>query len=519
MRDITAEAGTADDWKSYLNTLSIADKHTVLVEGWIGAALDPDAEKAILVPEGLQGAGKTSSMTGLRELLDPSATPTLRLPKDGKERPQILNHNYCAFWDNVHRLSQDESDDLCRAATGEGIQKRTLFSDDDDRIYHYKRCVALNSRETPTMAPDFLDRSLRIELERIPKSIRKTGTDLNAERTKLLPKARGYLYQTLAKAMTLHSAVKESLVGNLPRMADFATSAEAFSQAMGYRPDEFMQAYNYNIGASSEVAVMGTAIGQCVIYILEQYNDYWEGTPAEFLNEVRRAASALSLSQKDIPEQAGKITTAIKGMNNGLLDMGVIYDVIQNTHPKEGERRRTVKLSRQSKSKPDDLTSYGNVEPQASTRAETEPRGAETEPRPAKNEVDTLASDENRGTARTASSLLPSTRKIMEEGKEDHSGTRGSFGSTVPPIRSGQEFKSEVAQIERGAHAVRPAPDTTTSTDISQLDQELVEAGQTGISAADIKTRWGKSGIDHCNSLQTIGKAKFDLWSGKWKRL
>src|SRR5918992_532804 len=88
---------------------------------------------------------------------------------------------------------------LCRLVTGEADSKRRLYTDDEDVIIELRRAILLNGINVPTDRGDVLDRSLVVELERIPDGERRTEEELwelfKAEHPKLL----GALFTVLSK--------------------------------------------------------------------------------------------------------------------------------------------------------------------------------------------------------------------------------------------------------------------------------------------------------------------------------
>ncbi len=130
------------------------------------------------MPFGHQGAAKTTLMEFIKTLIDPSAIKTLSFPTDINELIQQLSHNYMAFYDNVSTLRDRTSDQLCRAVTGSGSSKRVLYSDDDDFIRSFKRCIGLNGINLAATKPDLLDRALFFELKRIENKDRRKIEDI-----------------------------------------------------------------------------------------------------------------------------------------------------------------------------------------------------------------------------------------------------------------------------------------------------------------------------------------------------
>ncbi len=58
---------------------------------------------------------------------------------------------------------------------------------------------------------------------------------------------------------------------NLPRMADFAVWGEAIARAMGYKPMEFVNAYNENIGRQNVEAIESNLLAQAI----DKFVDSW----------------------------------------------------------------------------------------------------------------------------------------------------------------------------------------------------------------------------------------------------
>jgi Holliday junction resolvasome RuvABC ATP-dependent DNA helicase subunit len=99
----------------------------------------------ILMLHGEQGSAKSTLQELIKMLVDPSIIRTLSFPRDINELIQQLSHNHVAYLDNISNIKEWYSDQLCRAVTGSGFSKRQLWTDDDDIIYSFKRCIGFNS--------------------------------------------------------------------------------------------------------------------------------------------------------------------------------------------------------------------------------------------------------------------------------------------------------------------------------------------------------------------------------------
>ena len=70
------------------------------------------------------------------------------------------------------------SDALCRLSTGGGLSSRGLYTNSDEVILDATRPIILNGIEDIATRPDLADRSLVINLPRIPKHKGRLERDL-----------------------------------------------------------------------------------------------------------------------------------------------------------------------------------------------------------------------------------------------------------------------------------------------------------------------------------------------------
>ena len=218
----------------FISLLNIADEDTkLLVKVKIVSLLIPDISKPVNILYGEQGSAKSTFQELIRMLIDPSSVKTLTFPRDINELIQKLSHNYIAYFDNVSKINDWVSDALCRAVTGSGFSKRQLYTDDDDIIYSFKRCVGINGINIGATKPDLLDRSIIIKLERIPKENRRKQEDIWNEFETMKPKLLGYLFNILVKVLQVKQKGGITIEKGLNRMADFEEYGEIISQMFG----------------------------------------------------------------------------------------------------------------------------------------------------------------------------------------------------------------------------------------------------------------------------------------------
>jgi hypothetical protein len=289
---------------------------------WLVAAFVPGIPHPILALYGEKGASKSTTMRLARELIDPSKASLLTLPGAG-ELVQQLSHHYAPCYDNVTTLGKGVSDILCRAVTGAGSSKRKLFSDDDDVIYQYRRVMSVNGINNAIQKPDLLDRSILIELARIPKKERKTEAKLNKAFEKDKPIILAGIFDALSKGMALIENVK---LEEFPRMADFAEWGCAIAEAIGVGQDAFIEAYNANIGQQNDEVILNDSVAYCLCSLLEG-SDVLEGSPMDILAAINTEADRLKLAHdKDLPNTPSVLGKHIKEIQSNLLEAGVYFE-------------------------------------------------------------------------------------------------------------------------------------------------------------------------------------------------
>ncbi|KCZ73644.1 hypothetical protein ANME2D_00716 [Candidatus Methanoperedens nitroreducens] len=260
------------------------------------------------------------------------------LPHDKKEFVQQLAHHYYAPYDNITSLQTWQSDILCRAITGDGITKRELYSDDEDFIYKYRRCIGLNGINVVATKPDLLDRSVLIGLERIPRNKRIPEAKFWAALEKVQGEILGGIFTAVSRAMALYPSIE---LDEYPRMADFAVWGCAIAEALGYGMDAFLDAYDANIRAQNREALEGSIIGDLILKFMGDRTE-WQGTPSELLIELELLGEACRVNTKaqGFPKAANTLTRRLNEIKTNLLEEGIIFVAIRDA------QQRTIQLSR-----------------------------------------------------------------------------------------------------------------------------------------------------------------------------
>lgn len=287
---------SGDPWQ-FLDFVNIdpQDKATrLLLLCAVISYLIPHIPHVILVLHGIQGSGKSTLFKLIKQLIDPSSVDVLSMSRNERERVQQLDHHWCAFYDNITSLPAWISDSLCRAATGGGFTKRELYTDDDDIIYNFKRCVGLNGINIATQRGDLLDRSLLVGLQDIPKDKRKTEEQLLTEFEQCKGEILGGFLDTLVKAIQYYPKVKPT---KLFRMADFTRWGYAIAVALGKTGQDFITAYETKVKAQIKEAALASPVATVLLDYME-HNNAWDGTPSQLFAYLNAHAKGMGISTR-----------------------------------------------------------------------------------------------------------------------------------------------------------------------------------------------------------------------------
>ena len=279
--------------------MNIKDEdNKLLLKCYIVSLFIPDIAKPILMLHGEQGSAKSTLQELIKMLVDPSIVKTLTFPRDINELIQQLSHNYIAYFDNVSVIREWISDALCRAVTGSGFSKRQLYTDDDDIIYYFLRCIGFNGINLAATKADLLDRGIIIQLERIPKENRRKIEDIWNDFEILRPQLLAYIFDILVKVLQIKQKGGIKTSNGLNRMADFEEYAEIISRCMGYQEDEFLRVYQDNIGLQIDEAIQASPLSMAVVELMDNKDDD---------DELIETATELYLELNDIAEKKLKI--------------------------------------------------------------------------------------------------------------------------------------------------------------------------------------------------------------------
>jgi hypothetical protein len=249
-------------------------------------------QRPIFLPTGVMGSGKSTASRAVKRTLDPSAPEAVRF--DPRDFIQKASHSFIVMLDNQNSLPEWAVDMLCRLVTGEADSKRKHYTDDDDIIYELKRAVVLNGINAPTDRGDAQDRTLPVELDRIPDDKRRAEEELWEEFEYAHGRVLGAIFDALSRVLKERPGVK---LDRRPRLADWGYYAAAAYEVFGWGSKQFEADWKAVVDAQNRETREGSALAQAIFEIMEVHN-YYSATPDKLLEALETEAEKLKIDIK-----------------------------------------------------------------------------------------------------------------------------------------------------------------------------------------------------------------------------
>jgi hypothetical protein len=247
---------------------------------------------------GVMGSGKTTAGRVIKRLLDPTAPETVRM--DPRDFLQKASHSYIVMLDNINSVPEWGVDTLCRLVTGEADSKRSLYTDDEDFIYEMKRAVLLNGINAPTERGDAQDRTLPVELDRIPDNQRRSEEELWADFEAEHGRMLGAVFDALSAALSEREHLE---LTRRPRLADWGEYAAATYRAMCWQEDGlraealFLEDWGEVVRVQNQGTLDGSPVAQAILSFMESRNE-WTGLASDLYAKLEATAEELNINTK-----------------------------------------------------------------------------------------------------------------------------------------------------------------------------------------------------------------------------
>lgn len=342
---IQEPAKTGDAWKilTFMNLDGDENTKLSLICTIISYFVPLIAHPGIVV-SGPQGSAKSWLLRLIKQLIDPSSIELLSIPKDERELAQQLDHHWIAAYDNITYLPKWASDTLCKGVTGGGIAVRKLYTDDEDTILTFKRCIMLNGINVAAQKGDLLDRAILVPLKTISPEVRKSEKTLLKDFEQQKSEILAGCLNTLVEAYKQYPNIKRE---SLQRLADFDEYGCAIAIALGKTQADFVNAYAKKVEQQNEEALNADPLALVILKFCElqvkgkslvSYDgkpelDCWRGQPTELYQKLTLNAQQIGIDvkSKEWPKNPSALSRRLNPIVPALKAFGCIITSYEGT--------------------------------------------------------------------------------------------------------------------------------------------------------------------------------------------
>ncbi len=332
--------GSIEDLRSFLNVET--DEDFRLVASWLVGAFNPGGPYPVLELNGQQGSAKTTTVRVLISLVDPAIVALRAPPREERDLAVAASGSWCLAFDNLSYLPSWLSDALCRLSTGGGFGTRTLYTDDQETLFDFKRPVIVNGINQVGLRGDLQERSLIVQLPPIFSAGRRREREFWAHFEAIRPQILGALFDAVSGALR---SVDDVSLEESPRMADFAAWVTAAEGALGWETGAFMAAYAENREQAIRALLEADPVAVAVMKLLtvDRLKGQWEGTSEDLLEDLRFYTDDDVKRSRAWPKAPNKLSERMNRLAPPLREVGIEYDADAGREGSESRKLKSLK--------------------------------------------------------------------------------------------------------------------------------------------------------------------------------
>jgi len=328
---VPVAGGSVDELRPLLPGLD--DEGWILYVSYLVKSLRARGPYPVLVLQGEQGAGKSSTTRMARGLVDPNTAPLRAVPREERDLLIAARNGWIIALDNLSGTPIWLSDALCRLATGGGWSTRELYSDTDEVLINVQRPVILNGIDDLLSRDDLRDRAIILHLPPISDEQRRDEDELWREYERVRPRVLGALLDAVSMGLRRWDETK---LPWRPRMADYARWIAAAEPALPWEAGAHLDVYTGNRKEAAAVSLESNAVAQAVLALMERREE-WEGTATELLAALEQHASERAQRSKHWPGTPRALSGRLRRVAPLLRQAGL--EVEWSREPGSGGRR------------------------------------------------------------------------------------------------------------------------------------------------------------------------------------
>lgn len=273
---------------------------------------------------GHQGSAKTTASRVIRLLLDPTYPIENDFKRAQHDLALVFTYNALPVFDNLTTISDTVSDMFCRAHSGTGFDIRAYYDDSTVKSFGYRRGMLFTAINPPTLAKDFNERTVQLELSRISDTERTGEKELLARFMARRPSILGGMLDVIVQAKRL---LPKMTFDWRPRWADAFELASAAAEVMGYGATRYRDAVRDNLAARAtrqNSSHWQEPALEAILSLMSAQGNF-VGTPTDLLTAIApyRPRNLGPAAEKKWPDSVVKLGLALNHIKADLEEAGV----------------------------------------------------------------------------------------------------------------------------------------------------------------------------------------------------
>ncbi len=232
----------------------------------------------------------------------------------------------------------------------------TLYENDEETLFDACRPIVINGIGVLGTRSALLDRTIELELPRIPDDRRQDEAQFWAAFDREQPAILGALLDAVSGAIGQLDAVK---LERAPRMADFARWVVAAEPALGWPAGSFLKAYTGNRDAIHEIALDAAVIVPPMRTLLE--SGEFVGTATELLDRLAGIVGESATRRKGLPGNATSLSRELARIAPNLRSVGIDVEKRRESHGRRLIAIRTLPETPSPASPPSPASGAGDA--------------------------------------------------------------------------------------------------------------------------------------------------------------
>ena len=333
--------------KELLSSLiNVNDTDLNLIMCWLLIALNPDMTCPMLFLNAGKGQGKSTTTKFIKSIIDPDTDGALSPFDNSKDFNVIAASRYVLPLDNMGKISEKFSNQLCRAVTGSGISNRKLFTDYEYIDKNMKSHIIINGIDCIPARSALRDRCYFISMQKLDAENRKSDSELKQYFKNMQAEILGALLTVLHGGLVSNYKPKFDFDIRMLDAAIFACKCINADKdnILQISEDDFKYALSLMKADTEEIEIQEDDLTE-VLYemALKKYEEeresnseineitLWDGTTKELLRKIQEftcdtLGKAKVKKLPDNPRKLGKKIGAKSQFRPILEQMGLSFE-------------------------------------------------------------------------------------------------------------------------------------------------------------------------------------------------